>query len=166
MRFSRCSPRAANIEQRFGARRNRLALAVQHQRAHTLRERRAARLAREDDLDPAASSDSRTNFATVDLPAPSMPSSVMNRPGIMDRASAPDYRFAAGRAPCDCFNAREESAYCCTVLLERLREVMRASAVAGRDEEYIARVVRLNYRHDRFTPRQGNRRRRQAPPRV
>ena len=47
MRFSTCSAARREHQQRLGDRRDRLALPVQHELAHALGERRAARLARE-----------------------------------------------------------------------------------------------------------------------
>ena len=75
-----CSARAANISSVSATGVDLLGAALQHDLAHALGERRAAGLARgEHRRCPRRSSvAAERHVATVDLPAPSMPSSVMN----------------------------------------------------------------------------------------
>ena len=91
-------------QQRLGDGRPAVAVPVDQQLAQRLRARRAAGLARAHDLRPRPSRRSTRRPAWVDLPAPSPPSKVMNRPRCMAPDMAGTARAGKGCGPCRPFS--------------------------------------------------------------
>src|SRR5882757_5145822 len=128
---------------------------------------------------PREASHSLTSWATVDLPAPSMPSRVMKRPRLILKqlsslGNCPmrsrlrlAFHFARGRRPVR-QNATvllgaqmlEIAFHRSVVLFEGFGEMM--SAFAGSHEINLAGLLRSHSRENRFTSRQRDRGRRQA----